>query len=150
MNDNLILGGLIHHFSDLEVKTIADLFGDDPVLSIIEDGTQKDRTSRAKRRKTTAYKHQRLDRITAKYSDEGVTTRSPKKALRDSKPISEAFRYINSKPMSCVLADIEFHEALQEAEYEERRSQFLKAVDQWQFLEWLFSIDDLEEELIFD
>ena len=60
MND-YIMNGLSRHLTDLEVATIISLFGEDPILNIIVDGTAKDRTRRAQRRKATAHKHQRLD-----------------------------------------------------------------------------------------
>ena len=116
----------------------------------------KDRSRRAKRRKATALKHRRTENIlmSAHTPDDGSTpsdiSKNQKKALRFAKDHypDNVFRYIESKPVNVVLRAVELREAKQEAEYEELRSTFHKAVEDWQFLDWLF--DGVEEDFIFD
>ena len=116
----------------------------------------KDRSRRAKRRKTTALKHRRTENIlmSAHTPDDGSTpsdiSKNQKKALRVAKDHypDNIFRYIESKPVDVILKTVELREAQQEAKYEELRSSFHKAVEDWQFWDWFFN--GVEEELIFN
>ena len=134
MNDNVIMSGIAHHFT---------LFGEDPVIAILEDGTQKDRSRRAKRRKATAHHHQRLEKIFEIYNCTVKDGRLPnlKKRVRAAKSWS-IYDDLRKDPAKQELA-----EAWKIADYLERRNQFFKAVDQWELINWL---DELEEDLVFD
>lgn len=137
MNDNIIMSGIAHHFTDLEIADIISLFGDDPVISILEDGTQKDRR-RAKRRKATAHHHQRLEDIFDIYNCTVKDGRLPnlKKRVRAAKSWS-IYDDLRKDPAKQELA-----EARKIAEYIELRDKFLRLVDGY------LTKEELDEELL--
>ena len=125
MNDYIIMDGLSRRFTDLEIADIETLFGSDPAIAIIVDGTAKDRSRRAKRRKATAHKHQRLDILV----DINLNDESPlrKKNAKKSMHNAHGCRYEDGRDLSRQI----LREAKAEVVYEERRTAFHKAVDQW-------------------
>ena len=124
MND-YIMNGLSRKLTDLEINDIISIFGNDSDIAILVDGTAKDRSRRAIRRKATAHKHQRLDILVDINLDEESPLR--KKNAKKSMHNAHGCRYEDGRNLSRQI----LREAQQEAEYEERRSQFFKAVDQW-------------------
>ena len=104
----------------------------------------KDRTRRAKRRKATAHKHQRTDIIMDVYGVKPEYRKHGKKVLQD---IHEERMYNHGcRDLSRLI----LKEAQQEAEYEELKTAFNKAVDKWlndyeDYLEWLYDYDAWKE-----
>lgn len=125
MNDYIIMDGLSRRFTDLEITDIETLFGSDPAIAIIVDGTAKDRR-RADRRKATAHKHQRLEKIASRYPSKDSDKYNLKKRCRESKAW-----YAYDDLRKDTEAD-ELAEAWKVATYLEQRQQFFKAVDQWE------------------
>lgn len=125
MNDYIIMDGLSRRFTDTEIADIETLFGSDPAIAIIVDGTAKDRTRRAERRKATAHKHQRLDILVDINLDEESPLR--KKNAKKSMHNAHGCRYEDGRNLSRQI----LREAKAEVVYEERRTAFYKAVDQW-------------------
>lgn len=124
MYDNVIMCSMSYRLTDAEVADLVTLFGEHPFLAILEDGTNKDRR-RAERRKATARKHQRLEKIASYYPSKDSNKHNLKKRCRESKAW-----YAYDDLRKDTEAD-ELAEAWEVATYLERRSQFFKAVDQW-------------------
>lgn len=123
MND--YMNGLSHHLTDLEIADIETLFGSDPAIAILVDGTAKDRRRRAERRKATAHKHQRTEIIMDVYGVKPEYRKHGKKVLQ---VIHEERMYNHgNRDLSRQI----IRETKTEALYEERRTAFYKAVDQW-------------------
>lgn len=131
MND--YINGLSHHLTDLEIADIETLFGSDPAIAILVDGTAKDRR-RADRRKKTIVKHNHQKAIVESVYPikDSYVKKNPKKAIRDAKEYY-IWDYYSDEPIRKKVAKkFELRQAKIEISYEERRSQFFKAVDRWQ------------------
>lgn len=131
MND--YMNGLSRHFTDLEIADIETLFGSDPAIAIIVDGTAKDRR-RADRRKKTVAKHNHQKAIVESVYPikDSYVKKNPKKAIRDAKEYY-IWNYYSDEPIRKKVAKkFDLRQAKIEVSYEERRSQFFKAVDQWE------------------
>lgn len=131
MNDNIIMSGIAHRFTDIEISDIITLFGEDPMIAILEDGTSKDRSRRATRRKKTAAKHHRLEKIASHYPSKDDDKHNLKKRCRMSKEwyADPDFRKDTERA--------ELREAWNIVSYEERRKAFFKEVDKFFFADTL-------------
>lgn len=131
MYDNVIMCGMSYRLTDEEVADLVTLFGEHPFLAILEDGTPKNRSRRATRRKKTAAKHHRLEKIASHYPSKDSNKHNLKKRCRESKAW---YTYDD------LRKDTE-HEELREAwnivSYEERRKAFFKEVDKFFFTDTL-------------
>ena len=124
MNDNIIMSGIAHKFTDIEISDIITLFGEDPMIAILEDGTSKDR-HRAERRKATAHHHKHLEEIACYYPSKDSNKKNLKKRCRMSKEwyADPDFRKDTERA--------ELREAWNIVSYEERRKAFFKEVDKF-------------------
>lgn len=132
MNDYIIMDGLSRRFTDTEIADIETLFGSDPAIAILVDGTNKDRR-RADRRKKTVAKHNHQKAIVDSVYPikDSYVKKNPKKAIRDAKEYY-IWDYYSDEPIRKKVAKkFDLRQAKIEVSYEERRSQFFKAVDQW-------------------
>lgn len=133
MND-YIMNGLSRHFTDTEINDIISIFGNDPNIAILVDGTAKDRR-RADRRKKTVAKHNHQKAIVESVYPikDSYVKKNPKKAIRDAKEYY-IWNYYSDEPIRKKVAKkFELRQAKIEISYEERRQQFFKAVDCWQY-----------------
>lgn len=125
MND-YIMNGLSRHLTDLEIADIETLFGSDPAIAILVDGTTKDHR-RAERRKATARHHKHLEEIASYYPSKDSNKKNLKKRLTKSRAWYEECDIRKDS------AKQELTEAWNVVTYLEQRQQFFKAVDQWRY-----------------
>lgn len=147
MDDRIIMGGIAHRFTDTEIADIISLFGEDPVLAILEDGTAKDRNRRVIRRKATARKHQRLEKIASYYPSKDSDKHNLKKRCRESKA------WYSYDDLRKDTEAEEIAEAWEVATYLERKADFDRLVEAFltvvdEEYEWITpDFSDLEPDL---
>lgn len=123
MYDNVIMCGMSYRLTDAEVADLVTLFGEHPFLAILEDGTPKDRSRRAIRRKKTAAKHRNLEKIADRYQSEDSDKLNLKKRIRMSK------EWYADPDLRKDTKRTELREAWEIENYLERRDRFLKLAE---------------------